>query len=139
MRPRDELWFKGREWVQDKSCSMPQDEALIAELTTLAFEAVGGLPMPRVTTFNVHNRYYPPQKPARIRLIVFRGIIPTSRIKLTGPLVPARRKQKQPRSRPGHSKDAVRRVYQARQERCPVYLALTKALPVATSLDVKRS
>jgi uncharacterized OsmC-like protein len=24
------------------------------------------------------------------------------------------------------------------QERCPVYLALTKALPVATSLDVKR-
>jgi len=34
--------------------------------------------------------------------------------------------------------DAVRRVYQAWQERCPVYLALTKALPVATSLDVKR-
>ena len=29
--------------------------------------------------------------------------------------------------------DAVRRVYQAWQERCPVYLALTKALPVATS------
>jgi hypothetical protein len=34
MRLRDELWFKGREWFQDKSCSMPQDEALIAELTT---------------------------------------------------------------------------------------------------------
>jgi uncharacterized OsmC-like protein len=34
--------------------------------------------------------------------------------------------------------DAVRRVYQAWQERCPVYLALTKALPVATSLDIKR-
>ena len=34
--------------------------------------------------------------------------------------------------------DAVRRVYPAWQERCPVYLALTKALPVATSLDVKR-
>jgi uncharacterized OsmC-like protein len=34
--------------------------------------------------------------------------------------------------------DAVRRVYQAWQERCPVYLALTKALSVATSLDVKR-
>jgi hypothetical protein len=34
--------------------------------------------------------------------------------------------------------DAVRRVYQAWQERWPVYLALTKALPVATSLDVKR-
>ena len=28
--------------------------------------------------------------------------------------------------------------YQAWQERCPIYLALTKALPVATSLDVKR-
>jgi phage terminase large subunit len=34
MRLRDELWFKGREWFQDKSCSMPQDDALIAELTT---------------------------------------------------------------------------------------------------------
>jgi uncharacterized OsmC-like protein len=34
--------------------------------------------------------------------------------------------------------DAVRRVYQAWQERCPVYLALTKALPVATSLDIAR-
>jgi uncharacterized OsmC-like protein len=34
--------------------------------------------------------------------------------------------------------DAVRRVYQAWQERCPVYLALTKALTVATSLDIKR-
>ena len=33
MRLRDELWFKGREWFQDKSCSMPQDDALIAELT----------------------------------------------------------------------------------------------------------
>jgi hypothetical protein len=25
------------------------------------------------------------------------------------------------------------------EERCPVYLALTKALPVATTLDIKRS
>ena len=33
MRLRDELWFKGREWFQDKSCSMPKDDALIAELT----------------------------------------------------------------------------------------------------------
>ena len=33
MRLRDELWFKGREWFQDKACSMPQDDALIAELT----------------------------------------------------------------------------------------------------------
>src|SRR5215510_13505880 len=26
------LWFKGREWFQVKSCSMQQDDALIAEL-----------------------------------------------------------------------------------------------------------
>ena len=32
----------------------------------------------------------------------------------------------------------VRRVYEAWQERCPVYLALTKALTVATTLDIKR-
>ena len=37
------------------------------------------------------------------------------------------------------NEDAVRRVYQAWQERCPVYLALIKALAVATSLDVKRA
>jgi uncharacterized OsmC-like protein len=40
--------------------------------------------------------------------------------------------------RSSENEDAVRRVYQAWQERCPVYLALTKALPVATSLDIKR-
>ena len=34
---------------------------------------------------------------------------------------------------------AVRSVYQAWQERCPVYLAPTKALPVATKLDIKRA
>ena len=35
MRLRDELWFKGREWFQDRSCSMPQDDdALIAEQTS---------------------------------------------------------------------------------------------------------
>jgi uncharacterized OsmC-like protein len=34
--------------------------------------------------------------------------------------------------------DAVRRVYQAWQERCPVYLALTKVLPVVATLDIKR-
>jgi phage terminase large subunit len=33
-RLRDELWFKGREWFQDRSCSIPQDDALIAELTS---------------------------------------------------------------------------------------------------------
>jgi hypothetical protein len=32
-RLRDELWFKGRGWFQDRSCSMLQDDdALIAEL-----------------------------------------------------------------------------------------------------------
>ena len=43
MRLRDELWFKGREWFQDKSCSMPQDDALIAELTspTYTFTSTG--------------------------------------------------------------------------------------------------
>src|SRR5262249_4661918 len=43
MRLRDELWFKGREWFQDKSCSMPQDDGLIAELTapTYTFSSTG--------------------------------------------------------------------------------------------------
>ena len=42
-RLRDELWFKGREWFQDKACSMPQDDALIAELTapTYSFTSTG--------------------------------------------------------------------------------------------------
>ena len=35
--------------------------------------------------------------------------------------------------------DAVRRVFEAWQERCPVYLALTKALPVATTLEIART
>jgi uncharacterized OsmC-like protein len=34
--------------------------------------------------------------------------------------------------------DAVRKIYQVWQERCPVYLALTKALPVAATLEIKR-
>jgi phage terminase large subunit len=43
MRLRDELWFKGREWFQDKLCSIPQDDALIAELTapTYTFSSSG--------------------------------------------------------------------------------------------------
>ena len=41
--------------------------------------------------------------------------------------------------RSSEPEDAVRRVYQAWQERCPVYLALTKALPVATTLEIKRA
>jgi hypothetical protein len=43
MRLRDELWFKGREWFQDQACSMPNDDALIAELTapTYSFTSTG--------------------------------------------------------------------------------------------------
>ncbi|MGH6832036.1 MAG: OsmC family protein [Methyloceanibacter sp.] len=41
--------------------------------------------------------------------------------------------------RSSEPEDAVRRVYQVWQERCPVYLALTKALPVATRLEIKRA
>ena len=43
MRLRDELWFKGREWFQDRACSIPKDDALIAELTapTYAFTSTG--------------------------------------------------------------------------------------------------
>ena len=43
MRLRDELWFKGREWFQNKLCSIPQDDALIAELTspTYTFTSTG--------------------------------------------------------------------------------------------------
>ena len=44
-RLRDELWFKGREWFQDKACSMPKDDALTAEPTptapTYAFTSTG--------------------------------------------------------------------------------------------------
>ena len=34
MRLRDELWYKGREWFQERECSIPNDEDLITELTT---------------------------------------------------------------------------------------------------------
>ena len=42
-RLRDELWFKGREWFQDRACCIPQDDALIAELTspTYTFTSTG--------------------------------------------------------------------------------------------------
>lgn len=33
-RLRDELWFKGREWLEARDCKFCDDEALIAELTT---------------------------------------------------------------------------------------------------------
>jgi hypothetical protein len=33
-RLRDELWFKGREWLEARDCRMADDDALVAELTT---------------------------------------------------------------------------------------------------------
>lgn len=34
-RLRDELWFKARQWLEDRSSSIPKDESLIAELTSV--------------------------------------------------------------------------------------------------------
>jgi hypothetical protein len=34
-RLRDEVWFKAREWFQERSCSIPRDDALIAELVAV--------------------------------------------------------------------------------------------------------
>lgn len=34
MRKRDELWFAGRDWFSAKDCAIPDDSALIAELTS---------------------------------------------------------------------------------------------------------
>jgi uncharacterized OsmC-like protein len=36
------------------------------------------------------------------------------------------------------TEDKLQRLYQAWQERCPIYLALIKSLPVRTTLEVKR-
>lgn len=33
-RLRDELWFKGREWLEARDCRLCEDEALVGELTT---------------------------------------------------------------------------------------------------------
>lgn len=43
MRLRDELWFKGREWFEDRACTIPDDAKLIAELAgpTYDFSATG--------------------------------------------------------------------------------------------------
>lgn len=38
MRYRDELWFKGREWFEDRDCTMPDDQDLAGELTTVSYE-----------------------------------------------------------------------------------------------------
>lgn len=37
-RLRDELWFKGREWLEAKDCKLADDDALIAELTTPKYQ-----------------------------------------------------------------------------------------------------
>lgn len=37
-RLRDELWFKGREWLDAKDCRLADDDALIAELTTAKYQ-----------------------------------------------------------------------------------------------------
>lgn len=36
-RLRDELWFAGREWLEAKDCKLADDQALIAELTTVKY------------------------------------------------------------------------------------------------------
>jgi phage terminase large subunit len=43
MRLRDELWIKGREWFLERACTIPDDDALIAELTApvYTFTATG--------------------------------------------------------------------------------------------------
>lgn len=40
-RLRDELWFKARAWFDQKDCSIPQDDDLIAELTTPKYDFLG--------------------------------------------------------------------------------------------------
>lgn len=38
VRLRDELWFKGKDWFAAKDCTIPADEKLISELTTVTFD-----------------------------------------------------------------------------------------------------
>jgi|WetSurMetagenome_2_1015567.scaffolds.fasta_scaffold00846_6 phage terminase large subunit len=37
-RMRDELWFLGRKWFEDKECSIPEDQAFISELTAPTYD-----------------------------------------------------------------------------------------------------
>jgi hypothetical protein len=37
MRLRDEIWFRGRQWLQDGACILPQDNALKAELVSVKY------------------------------------------------------------------------------------------------------
>jgi len=38
MRLRDELWWRAREWFAARDCAMPDDAALISELTSLTYD-----------------------------------------------------------------------------------------------------
>jgi hypothetical protein len=38
MRLRDELWFMGRKWFEDKASSIPDDPRLISELSTVTYD-----------------------------------------------------------------------------------------------------
>ena len=38
MRQRDELWFECRDWLSERSCQLPDQDALIAELTSPKYE-----------------------------------------------------------------------------------------------------
>ena len=37
VRLRDELWFKGREWLEKRDCQIPEDAALINELASVRY------------------------------------------------------------------------------------------------------
>lgn len=39
-RLRDELWFKGREWLEERDCKLADDDALIGELTTAKYSVL---------------------------------------------------------------------------------------------------
>lgn len=38
MRRRDEIWWRAREWFQDMTCSIPEDDKLIKELSGVKYE-----------------------------------------------------------------------------------------------------
>jgi hypothetical protein len=39
-RLRDELWFKGKEWLDEKDCKLADDDALVGELTTAKYSVL---------------------------------------------------------------------------------------------------
>ena len=82
-RLRDELSFKGREWFQDKACSMPNDEALIAELTapTYSFTSTGKMVVESKADMKKRDsarltwptRFFSPSRAVRGRLSAIEG------------------------------------------------------------------